>query len=152
MDTYLPRAGTNNNNSLQQASFKRLFYLIRDLPLDAEGNVVVQSMPTTPFDETHPSNAPDWRRGGMQTGPARLQKSHPDASQSPYALGKGAYSRFWQNSAESPDKRKQLQRRNLKSAPGKQENPPLDFDRMADEEEEALAQGGGLAAIRAAKK
>lgn len=134
---------------LSLPAFSRLYYQVRDVPLDADGNAVVQALPpTTPTAETHPPNAPEWRRGGLQTGPARLQKDAA-AAESPYPLGKGAYQRFWQNSEGSPDKRDSRQRRGLKSAPGKQENGPLDFDQMADDEEALMAQGGGLQAVRA---
>jgi hypothetical protein len=48
-----------------------------------------------------------------------------------------------------------MRRKLLKTAPGKQENPPTDFDALVAAEDErvaqGLAQGAGLAAARARK-
>lgn len=135
---------------LQLSTFRRIYHLIRTITLDADGNELCLSLPTTPAATgALPPNLPqpDLR---AQTGPARLQKG---GLQSPmrWSLdgGKGAYHKFKEESESSAVSAK---RKLLRTAPGKQENAPLDFDKMAEEELErttaALAQGAGFAAVR----
>jgi len=137
---------------LRLADFKRVFYVLRSLPLDEAGELdLTMRPPQTPEEAQVPRGVeplPDWR---AQTGPARLQKG---GINSPLNGGGtlGAYHKFREESAMASAP---MRRKLLKTAPGKQENPPTDFDALVAAEDErvaqGLAQGAGLAAARARK-
>ena len=140
---------------LRLADFKRVFYVLRSFPLDEAGELdLTMRPPQTPEEAQVPRDIeplPDWR---AQTGPARLQKggmSSPLASLNGGGT-LGAYHKFKEESAIASAP---MRRKLLKTAPGKQENPPTDFDAMVAAEDErvaqGLAQGAGLAAARARK-